>query len=35
MSFEVRNGRLYGLVNPNLCYSLINERGEYVRSVPE
>lgn len=33
MSFEVRNGRMYGLVNPNLCYSLKNERGEYIRSV--
>lgn len=28
MSFVVRDGRLYGLVNPNLCYSLKNERGE-------
>ena len=33
MSFEVRNGRMFGLVNPNLCYSLKNEQGEFVRSV--
>ncbi len=33
MSFEVRNGRLYGLVNPNLCYSLKNGSGQYQRSV--
>ena len=30
MSFVMRDGRLYGLINPNLCYSLKNERGEYV-----
>ena len=30
MSFEVRNGRLYGLVNPNLCYSLQKENGVFV-----
>jgi hypothetical protein len=34
MSFEVRNGRMYGLINPNLCYSLQNERGEFVTTVP-
>lgn len=33
MSFVVRDGRLYGLINPNLCYSLKNERGEYVVSI--
>ena len=33
MSFVMRDGRLYGLINPNLCYSLKNERGEYVASV--
>ena len=32
MSFVVRNGRLYGLINPNLCYSLKNEKGEYINS---
>jgi hypothetical protein len=32
MSFVVKDGRLYGLINPNLCYSLKNERGEFVRS---
>jgi hypothetical protein len=35
MSFEVRNGRMYGQVNPNLCYSLQNEQGEFIRSVKE
>ena len=33
MSFVMRNGRLYGLINPNLCYSLKNERGEYVANT--
>jgi hypothetical protein len=32
MSFVRKNGRVYGLVNPNLCYSLKNERGEYINS---
>ncbi len=32
MSFVVKEGRLYGLVNPNLCYSLKNERGQFVKS---
>lgn len=35
MSFVIRNGRLYGLVNPNLCYSLRNEKGAYVNSLDE
>ena len=34
MSFVMRDGRLYGLINPNLCYSLKNERGEYVAGTP-
>ncbi len=34
MSFVMRDGRLYGLVNPNLCYSLKNERGEYITNTP-
>lgn len=29
MSFVWRDGRLYGLVNPNLCYTLKNEMGEF------
>ena len=33
MSFVMRDGRLYGLINPNLCYSLKNERGEYVAAT--
>jgi antitoxin component YwqK of YwqJK toxin-antitoxin module len=30
MSFEVRDGRVYGSINPNLCYSLRNEQGGYI-----
>jgi hypothetical protein len=30
--FCCKDGRLYGLINPNLCYSLKNERGEFVKS---
>ncbi len=33
MNFVMREGRLYGLVNPNLCYSLKNEKGEYINSL--
>ena len=33
MSFVVKDGRLYGMVNTNLCYSLKNERGEFVKST--
>lgn len=33
MSFEVRDGRMYGLINPNLCYSLKNEKGEFVKTT--
>ncbi len=32
MSFVMRDGRLYGMINPNLCYALKNEKGEYVNS---
>lgn len=35
MSFVLRNGRLYGLINSNLCYSLKNEQGEFIPSAPE
>lgn len=35
MSFVMRDGRLYGLINPNLCYSLKNEKGEYVENSAE
>ncbi len=31
MSFVMRDGRLYGQINPNLCYSLKKENGEYVK----
>jgi antitoxin component YwqK of YwqJK toxin-antitoxin module len=33
MNFIVKNGRRYGLENSNLCYTLKNEKGEYVNSV--
>ena len=33
MNFVRKDGRLYGLINPNLCYSLKNERGEYIAST--
>ncbi len=35
MSFVVRNGRFYGLVNANLCYSLRNEKGQFVAAGTE
>ncbi len=31
MSFVVRDGRLYGQINPNLCYSLKKENGEFAQ----
>lgn len=34
MSFIMKDGRLYGLINPNLCYSLSNGKGEFRQSVP-
>jgi antitoxin component YwqK of YwqJK toxin-antitoxin module len=33
MSFVMKGGRRYGLVNSKLCYSVKNERGEYVNNV--
>jgi antitoxin component YwqK of YwqJK toxin-antitoxin module len=33
MNFVMRDGRLYGSINPNLCYSLKNEKGEYINSL--
>ncbi|MDE3251969.1 MAG: hypothetical protein KGO92_04120 [Bacteroidota bacterium] len=30
MSFVRKDGRLYGLINSNLCYSLRNEKGEFI-----
>lgn len=30
MSFVVKEGRWYGLINPNLCYSLRNEKGDFA-----
>jgi len=31
MSYVMKDGRRYGLVNAQLCYSLKNEKGEYVK----
>ncbi len=33
MNFIVKDGRRYGLVNAQLCYSIKNERGEFVENV--
>jgi antitoxin component YwqK of YwqJK toxin-antitoxin module len=33
MSFVSRDGRLYGLINANLCYSLRNEKGAFTSST--
>lgn len=30
MSFEVKNGRRYGLMNAQPCYTVKNEKGEYI-----
>jgi hypothetical protein len=30
MSFVVKDGRWYGQINPNLCYSLTNEKGDFA-----
>lgn len=35
MSYVNRNGRRYGLVNSNLCYTLKNEKGEFLQSIPD
>lgn len=32
MNFVVKNGRRYGIENSNLCYTVKNEKGEYVKS---
>ena len=32
MNFIVRNGRRYGIENANLCYTVKNEKGEYVEN---
>jgi antitoxin component YwqK of YwqJK toxin-antitoxin module len=33
MNFIVKNGRRYGLNNSNLCYTVLNGSGEFVRST--
>lgn len=32
MNYEMKNGRRYGIVNSNLCYTIKNGKGEYVVS---
>ena len=31
--FVEKDGRRYGLVNAQLCYSVKNERGEYIENI--
>ena len=35
MSYVTRDGRRYGLINANLCYSLAGEKAELVKSVAD
>lgn len=35
MSYATRNGRRYGLINANLCYSVTGEKAELVRSIAD
>lgn len=35
LNYVMQNGRRYGLINSDLCYSLKDERGEYIKSVKE
>jgi hypothetical protein len=35
LNYVMQNGRRYGLINSGLCYSLKDERGEYIKSVKE
>ncbi|MFT3932203.1 MAG: hypothetical protein QM726_01205 [Chitinophagaceae bacterium] len=30
MNFTVKNGRRYGIVNSNLCYTVKNEKGDFI-----
>ena len=34
MNYVMKNGRRYGIVNSNLCYTVKNGSGEYVNSIP-
>lgn len=34
MSFEMRGSRRYGLMNAKPCYTLRNEKGEYIEMAP-
>ena len=33
MNYVMRNGRRYGIVNSNLCYTVKNEQGEFTEST--
>jgi hypothetical protein len=33
LNYVMRNGRRYGMINPNLCYTLKNEKGEFLKSM--
>ncbi|MET0392933.1 MAG: hypothetical protein ABW019_07315 [Chitinophagaceae bacterium] len=35
MSYVTRDGRRYGLINANLCYSLAGEEAELVKSIAD
>ena len=35
MNYQVKDGRRYGIVNSNLCYTVKNGNGEYVASIPD
>jgi antitoxin component YwqK of YwqJK toxin-antitoxin module len=35
MNFFTREGRRYGLLNSQMCYSLKNEKGEFIRSTSD
>ena len=34
MNYVMKDGRRYGIVNSNLCYTVKNGNGEYVNSTP-
>ena len=34
MNYVMKEGRRYGIVNSNLCYTVKNDKGEYVNSSP-
>ena len=34
MNYVMKEGRRYGIVNSNLCYTVKNDKGEYINSSP-